>query len=337
MAAEPKSNLLADVAEATRLMEGAEGVRRILRAVFRNGPIPIRELARQCTLPVPVVAAVRGELEKRGLLTRRGGLALTDQGVEAVREHLGLTCREDISCGHVVGLPEELADLVEQMSAVCRDRPVVDVTLDQSHATPETALRRAVYLFEHDALEGRDLLFLGDDDLTSIAVGLLSRRLGCSPGRIVVLECDTRLSQFLSEASPEYGPISVVEHDLRHPLPEGLPASFDVFFTDPPYTLAGLELFVSRGVSALRPEVGKQGYICFGHRSPQEAARAAGLLVEMGLAPVEVLPGFNSYDGAQLLAGTSQMIRTTSTGVSGPTVTDVHTGPLYTADLRARS
>jgi predicted methyltransferase len=153
---------------------------------------------------------------------------------------------------------------------------------------------------------------------------------------VAVLECDGRLERFLHGLPEDVGPNRVIAHDLRDPLPPELEGGFDVFFTDPPYTLAGLSLFVSRGVSALRPQVGKQGYVCFGHRSPDESAQVFGLLVQMGLAPVEVLPGFNSYDGAQLLAGSSQMIRTASTGALAPAVPGRFDGPLYTASRKGR-
>ena len=47
-----------------------------------------------------------------------------------------------------------------------------------------------------------------------------------------------------------------IEHDLREPLPAGLAGGFEVACTDPPYTVAGAELFLSRAVAALVPEPG---------------------------------------------------------------------------------
>ena len=261
---------------------------------------------------------------------------LTDFGTAAVASELGLQCRRRFTPRAPFELPDDFIELLERVREIWAGRPDVDVTLDQSHATPETALQRAVYLFEHDALEGRDLLVLGDDDLTSIAVCLLAQELECRLGSITVLELDERLVEFISENAGAMGPVEAVRHDLRAPLPGDLLSRFDAFFTDPPYTLAGLELFVSRGVSALRPEPGKQGFICFGHRDPRESAQAVRLVVDMGLGPAEVLPAFNRYEGAQVLAGISQMIRTVSTGELCPAVIGEHQGPLYTAECRPR-
>ena len=325
------------MATDARLVEGAEGVRRILRTVFMAGQIPIRNVAQEVELPVPVVAAVRGELEKRGILTRKGGVSLTGEGLSVVQSELGLSCRKRFARPGVPPIPVVLQDVCGRFADIAERRPKVDVKLDQSHATPETVLRRAVYLYEHDALEGRNLLVLGDDDLTSVAVGLLAQHLEIVLGQVVVIECDGRLVDFLGVISEREGlPITVIARDLREDIPSDLCGQMDVFFTDPPYTLPGLSLFVSRGASALAPEVGKQGFVSFGRRSPDETARAIGLLIEMGFAPAEIIPEFNDYVGAQVLGGVSQMIRLVSTGKPQPLVTGTYRGALYTADRKRR-
>lgn len=326
-------NVLSDVAADARLDEGPEGVRRVLRAIYRAGTMPVRDLSRETGLPVPVVAAVRGELETRGWLERRGGVVLSSTGRDAVEEQLGLHCRRRFQRPVFPLLDDEMRPLHARMEALGQRRPAVDVRLDQSHAAAETALRRAVFLYEHDGLEGRDVLILGDDDLTSLAIGLLADFLGISVRRVVVLECDPRLVAFLNAASRETGQaVEAVEHDLRAELPGNLLGGFDLFFTDPPYTLPGLSLFVSRGASGLRPEVGKQGVICFGSRRPDETATAVGTITDTGLAPVEIIPDFNRYAGAQMLAGVSHLIRTVATARLTPRVNGFYAGSLYTAD-----
>jgi predicted methyltransferase len=329
------AGLLEDLATATRLHEGPEGIRKILRTIFRMGPVPIRDLARDLGIPVPVVAAVRGELEKRKLAIRASGVALTDDGVEALEAGSGISCKVRFKVTSVLDLPGSILALVPVFSDIADHRPEVDVSLDQSHATAETAVRRAIYLFEHDAIEGRSLLFLGDDDLTSVAVGLLAQHLDIKPRRITVLDTDDRLVSFLRESAPAECPIETIHHDLRHPVPDSITAQFDAFFTDPPYTTEGLKLFVSRGVKALRPEVGKLGFVCFGRKSPKDAVAAGGVLAELGLGTVEVIPDFNRYDGAQLLAGSSQMIRVVFSG-DAPAGNDAYEGPLYTRDKRGQ-
>ncbi|MGA1199633.1 MAG: hypothetical protein ACO36I_24320, partial [Candidatus Latescibacterota bacterium] len=129
------------------MAEGPEGVRRILRTVYLEGAVPIRNLAQMVGLPVPVVAAVRGELEKRRILTRKGGVALTGDGLGVVENLLGFSSKERFTKFDFPSTPASLDGVRAQLAALGQKRPKVDVKLDQSHATVETILKRAVYLY----------------------------------------------------------------------------------------------------------------------------------------------------------------------------------------------
>ena len=106
------------------------------------------------------------------------------------------------------------------------DNPRVDVTLDQSHCTPETNLRRVAYMHEHGALAGKDVLVLGDDDSVSAAVALAGRELsptGRLARRVVALDTDERILTHLRDiAVAEKVIIGLVRHDLRKPLPKDI-------------------------------------------------------------------------------------------------------------------
>ena len=58
----------------------------------------------------------------------------------------------------------------------------------------------------------------------------------------------------------------------RMQIGAGLRGQFDTVMTDPPYTAAGAELFVSRAVSAFQPEPGKQ---LFRHLDDRNAFRSS--------------------------------------------------------------
>jgi len=90
--------LLEQVAEATSLREGAEGVAQVLRIVYSAERITLKDLSRKSGLPVPVLAALRGELEKAQILGRRAGLVLTERGRRFVEDHLKVTTRHDPTC-----------------------------------------------------------------------------------------------------------------------------------------------------------------------------------------------------------------------------------------------
>ncbi len=86
-----EGDLVESVAGRMRLKEGEEAVRRVLREVFRHGKIGTKDLAKATRLPVPVTAAIRRELEKEGIIARRGGAVLTERGAGYVKEELGFT------------------------------------------------------------------------------------------------------------------------------------------------------------------------------------------------------------------------------------------------------
>src|ERR1700719_3487871 len=96
--------ILETVARATRLREGPAGVAAVLRAVYRAGSLRLQDAAREARLPLPVTTAIRRELEKAGMLERRHGLALTEQGRAFVEIALGLAVTHDLGCPACGGL-----------------------------------------------------------------------------------------------------------------------------------------------------------------------------------------------------------------------------------------
>jgi N4-bis(aminopropyl)spermidine synthase len=105
--------------------------------------------------------------------------------------------------------------------------------------------------------------------------------------------------------------------------------------TDPPYTIAGAELFLSRAVTALAPGPGRHVFFSFGARRPEEMLRAQELIASMGLTIRGLWPGFNHYLGAGILAGTSHLYHLRSAASARPLIEGDFPGPLYTAQARA--
>ena len=333
-------DLLEQVAETTSLREGAEGVAQILRIVHSQGRITLRDLSRKSGHPVPVLAAVRGELEKAQVMDRRSGLVLTERGQRFVQDHLGITTRHDPLCplchGRRILVDQNLRPSLEKLEGYLQRAPLVDVTLDQAPCLPETSMRRALYMYQSGALEGKEVIILGDDDLVTLAIGLLGQTLGGRPltRRLTVVEADRRWLDLIRAVSrAENLEIECVRHDLRDPLPGHLHEQFDTFETDPPYTKDGLGLFVSRAIRALKAGGGGQGFLSFGPKSPAEMLDVHRDLATMGLAVHEVIPAFNEYLGASLLGGSSQMIHLLTTRATRALVEDSrYKEPIYTGE-----
>ncbi len=328
-----KLDLLEDVSRKADLEEGDEAVRQILREIYRNRKISTKDLAFQTQLPIPVTAAVRRELEKQGLLTRNGGASLTTTGEKFVREKLGFVYSQRLLCptcnGRRVEIPEEFRPIIEKLSKYSSLRPRSLSWLDQAHGTPETAMLRALFMLERGDVEGRKVVFLGDDDLTSIAVGLLG-----VAEKIVALDVDGRLIRTIRSISEKENlQITPIQSDLKEPLPDILHHKFDVVFTDPPYTIPGLTLFISRGVEALQKRQGAVVYLAFAHQSPKKMVTMQRILNKMGLAIVEQIPRFNTYRGAEMFANTTSLLRLLTNEKAKPLVTGTYRGKLYTGEI----
>ncbi|MCP3055000.1 bis-aminopropyl spermidine synthase family protein [Aurantimonas marianensis] len=351
--APPAGDLLADVAKATSLREGREGVATVLRIVASDGPLALRDLARLVRMPLPVVSAIRRELETLKLLERGQGVALSATGRLFAREQLGLEAsqpepaeagrsprpprlRPDDDAGDT--LNPVLAPLLPAMQAHLADGPKIDVTLDQAPCTAETALRRAFAMHQAGALAGRRILLLGDDDSLSIAIGLVAGALAAPPRRLTVLEIDpARLAHLTRGAARIAFAFERIAHDMRDPVPEALRGGFDVVATDPPYTLPGMALFVARGIEALAAGPGLKLFLSYADLSPDDRLDLQARLTELGLAVLRMRPSFNRYGGASILGSVGQLIELETTSrTAAPLAGQRFDGAIYTGELRPR-
>src|SRR5207245_2210476 len=116
---------------------------------------------------------------------------------------------------------------------------------------------------------------------------------------------DERLLEFLSERLRD-AQFSVIflQHDLRNPLPGELRRRFETVFTDPPYTVAGGTLFLSRAVDAAGPGQ-NHVFFAFGPKRPEEVLQIQQSMAEMRLVNRQLLRGFNEYVGAGIIGGMS--------------------------------
>ncbi len=328
-----EDNRLETISRKAKLEEGGEAVRSILREIFRSERISTKNLAHLTGIPIPVVAAVRRELEKIGLIMRKKGASLTETGREFVTRDLGFKHRERLTCadcqGRTLRIPDQFAPLLQQLQDYMITRPRPLPWLDQTHGTPETALLRALFMLEKGDVEGRRIIFLGDDDYTSLAVAALR-----AAREITVVDVDPRLLTAIQSASKKENlQITCVAHDLRKPLLETLQHKYDVAFTDPPYTIPGLTLFTSRAVTALKQRRGATIYLAYAHQPPEKTLAIDRTLFNMGLAIVEQLPAFNRYEGAEMFANTTFLARVQTTEKTRPLTTSTYSEKIYTGEI----
>lgn len=175
--------VVAEVASAVGLAEGESGVRDILRAIARGEPVAAREVSRAAELPVPLVTAVCNELRKRGVVDRGRPVRLTPEGRSAFGgglAHISGLCPRCAGRGTVI--PDAAASLAAELEPLSAAAPEAKPELDQTHCTVATKIRRVLRMHDAGALDGKRIIVLGDDDLTSVAVAAFAALAGGEPG-----------------------------------------------------------------------------------------------------------------------------------------------------------
>jgi predicted methyltransferase len=334
-----EARIVREVAAAVGLAEGETGVRAIVTALGRLGPVSTRRLSRTVGLPVPIVASVCGELRKRGVVAEERPSRLSMLGRELFASGaLRLGSAACPRCGGRSLVADELGPALRDVVRAARAAPPPRLELDQCHCTPDTKLRRVLAVHAADALVGRRVLLLGDDDLISVAIAHVVAHFGSSQtlAGLTVVDVDPAIVAFVRvELAAASFPASCLQHDLREPLSPELQATFDTVVTDPPYTIAAARLFLSRAVEALaRP--GGDVFLSFGSRRPGAAFELQRAIVESGLLIRRLIPDFNEYVGAGVLGGSSHLYHLESTRTSRPLFRGRFDRPLYTSEEPAR-
>lgn len=296
--------VVAEVASAVGLAEGATGVERVLAALARLEPVSVRALGRAADLPVPIVAAVCAELRGSGHVSETRPVQFTLEGRRrfAPGKSIDPTCP---TCGgRGIEIAHGPARLRRGLASVAERAPGPLVELDQCHCTPKTKVRRVLAMHAAGAITGRRILLLGDDDLIAVALLRFAREYRMPIEEVVVVDIDDRLLEFIElELADAPFPFRCIRRDLCEPAPLG---RFDTVVTDPPYTATGARVFVGRAAESLRGE-GSNVFLSFGSRRPGVQLELQRAILEAGLEIRSLTRDFNDYVGAGVLGGTSHL------------------------------
>ncbi len=307
--------ILTLVAERAQLAEGIEGVRSILLIMYRFPSLKNKKVAQKTEIAIPTIAAVRGELVKAGIIEKKNFLG--EKGRKWVKERLSLRFDYDPLPGSfdnaIEEIPEEFS-ILNNIKEIIQNRPDPEFALDQSHADFSTIVKRTLFLLKKGDIEGRRIIFLGDDDNISLAVGLT--RLA---KEITVLDIDKRVLDYIKQKAAEYSfqNFNIVRHDLRKPCPKEIVNRYDVVVMDPPYTVQGLRLFLKRASQVLKSSInvkgktystiGKKCLLSFGNKPPIEMQKIQSSILDHGFIIKQMIPDFNRYKGGSIIGQFSHL------------------------------
>ena len=241
-------------------------------------------------------------------------------------------------------LPEEFSYL-NNIKVYLNKRPTPEFALDQSHADAPTVIKKVLYLLKKGDIEGRKIIFLGDDDNISLAVGLTKLA-----KEITVVDIDNRVLDFLLQSAGEFSltNFNVKNHDLRESCPRDILNKYDVVIMDPPYTIEGLRLFLKRAGQVLKSNIhvngnnyhiiGKKCLLSFGNKPPEEIQKIQSSILDHGFIINEMIPEFNHYKGASIIGQFSHLYYLqTVKNPSNEYNLNLHTGLIYTSEIKSKN
>ncbi len=226
---------------------------------------------------------------------KEGKICITSKGIgfakeNSIGEEMDFLCKGCDGTGII--FKEHFSDAFEKFGKIFNGRPSETTEFDQGVVPPEVSFRRAAFVYMRGDLENKEILFLGDDDLTSIAMMLTGL-----PSKIYVIEVDERIVNYINKVAKEYGlNVEAELYNAVNPLPGYLKGKFDVFLTDPVETVAGMRLFFSRCIEGLKGK-GGSGYFGVSHyeSSLKKWFGVEKDLIAMNLVITDVLRDFNKY------------------------------------------
>jgi len=206
---------------------------------------------------------------------------------------------------------EELEALGEKLKEIREKYKLMPAReYDQFFATVETSISKAKILLEKGLVKNKSVALIGDDDLVSVVLGLMS----AGYERITVFDIDQNILDTLQRIYNDYNisNVELVRWDTRDFLEAKFISQYDVVMTDPPYTKPGVQLFLNRGIELLKPHKNYAGnyiFLCYADtlRNPEKVLEVQEVISHFNLVIEDRIHKFNRYDGAEAIGSVSSL------------------------------
>ncbi|MEM3815559.1 MAG: bis-aminopropyl spermidine synthase family protein [Candidatus Bathyarchaeia archaeon] len=239
------------------------------------------------------VAAINGLFDSGLIGVKDGKIHLTEEGLRRVNrsalEFKSEICHE---CeGKRIVFDRKFKDILEEYIKITKGRPMPDANFFQGYMREQDVIYRLALMHYYGDLDGKSFVLIGDDDLLSVALSLTDL-----PSRILVLDIDKRLGDYIDGLRRKYGlDIEFQHYDVSNPLPKDVIGAFDVFSSEPLETLSGLKAFLSRGVACLKDcGVGYVG-LSTAEASLRKWKAVELMLLKMNCIVTDIIRDFSKY------------------------------------------
>lgn len=228
---------------------------------------------------------------------------------------------------------EELFERIDKAYFELQElRGIPNSDYDQYYVSKTSSIERI--LLEHpDDYNGKRIIFLGDMDLSSLPLGILSK-----PKDLAVLDVDKRIPEivFNMKVRQKIRTIRYVNHDIRVRMIIILKNQFDYIFVEPPMTEEGLEVGLTRAVQCANKESPSRIFLSFDIESEKEDILEE-LVNKMNLEIEEKKTDFNNYEYKTPLNKTvSDLYIIKVKPNSKETIANHYFGPMYYRESNSR-
>jgi len=266
----------------------------VIRVILDYQPTDLWEIFKRSDEYFEGVVAVVENLHDEKLIKvfKNGKFILTPKGKRFANQLIPTKVPKSYKIEYNTSIPSPLQKILKKMNKVYKEVNPKD-EFEQGSLRPKAAMKKVAYAIHRGDVAGKHLVCVGDDDLLSLIFGMTGL-----PKSILVLDIDEDILALVDKYAKNISvPITTKLQDLYKPISPKYRWKYDTFFTQPPDTVLGYTLFISRGVETLKK---KPGMIAYGGLTPTGCPRGGLLEIEkinqkMGLLTTDYINKICEY------------------------------------------
>lgn len=324
------------------LEEGKLIIEKFFLELYFEERMSTKDLAQRLLIPIPLVTAIKKESIKENMIIQNNGISLSAEGKDYVENYLGYKGINKKEYRLLLSKSDKslLTEIRKDIEIIFKNRPLADVTLDQSKCTVETAINRVLIGLKNNSIIGKKILCIGDDDLVSVTINVILNKLFSNNvpynTKIYVYDKDKRILEYIKNMINIFDLSCIIckELDLKKKLIEENISVYDTVFTDPPYTMNGAELFLTRAVESIKKQPGLYIFLSYAHKSQDAMYKLEKKILSLGMNIYQIIPSFNEYEGAEILGNKGQLLILQITKETIDKKGEDYTNIIYTGEIK---